>query len=105
VNFADKLPEEELQVDITSVGHDVSQPAIAPGHAIPQKLREEREVIQAVKAVNRTQLLGDQNELTFALDPESNKPVLRIVDRETNEVVRQIPSDYVLQLARELKKS
>jgi flagellar protein FlaG len=92
-------------VDITSVGHDVSQPVLAPGQATPQKLKEEREIIQAVKAVNRIQLFGDQNELTFALDPESHKPVLRIVDRITNEVVRQIPSDYVLQLARELKKS
>ena len=92
-------------MDITSVGHDVSQPVLAPGQAIPQKLKEEREIIQAVKAVNRIQLFGDQNELTFALDPESHKPVLRIVDRITNEVVRQIPSDYVLQLARELKKS
>ena len=92
-------------MDITSVGHDVSQPVLAPGQATPQKLKEEREIIQAVKAVNRIQLFGDQNELTFALDPESHKPVLRIVDRITNEVVRQIPSDYVLQLARELKKS
>jgi flagellar protein FlaG len=92
-------------VDITSVGHDVSQPVLAPGQATPQRLKEEREIIQAVKAVNRIQLFGDQNELTFALDPESHKPVLRIVDRITNEVVRQIPSDYVLQLARELKKS
>lgn len=92
-------------MDITSVGHDVSQPVLAPGQATPQRLKEEREIIQAVKAVNRIQLFGDQNELTFALDPESHKPVLRIVDRITNEVVRQIPSDYVLQLARELKKS
>jgi Uncharacterized flagellar protein FlaG len=92
-------------VDIASVGHDISQPVLAPGQALPQKLKEEREIIRAVKAVNRIQLFGDQNELTFVFDPESHKPLLRIIDRETNEVVRQIPADYVLQLARELKKA
>ena len=92
-------------MDIASVGHDISQSVLAPGQALPQKLKEEREIIQAVKAVNRIQLFGDQNELTFVLDPESHKPLLRIVDRETNEVVRQIPADYVLQLAREMKKT
>lgn len=92
-------------MDIASVGHDISQPVLAPGQALPQKLKEEREIIRAVKAVNRIQLFGDQNELTFVFDPESHKPLLRIIDRETNEVVRQIPADYVLQLARELKKA
>ncbi len=92
-------------MELAPVGHDVSQSVLAPGQAIPQKLKEEREIIQAVKAVNRIQLFGDQNELTFVFDRGSGKPVLRIVDRETNEVVRQIPADYVLQLARELKRS
>ncbi|HUS07005.1 MAG TPA: flagellar protein FlaG [Bryobacteraceae bacterium] len=91
-------------MDIQSLGSNFSQSILAPGQAAPEKLKEEREIIQAVKALNRVELFGDQNELTYVLDPDLHRPVLRIVDRITSEVVRQIPADYVLQLARRLKR-
>jgi uncharacterized FlaG/YvyC family protein len=64
---------------------------------------ERRELIQAVKAVNGAELFGEKNEVTFAADTETRKPVAKIVNKKTREVIRQIPPEYVLQLARELK--
>ena len=61
-------------------------------------------MIQAVSAVNEATLFGEQYELTFAMDRNSRRPLLRLVDRETHEVVRQIPPEYVLRAARELTK-
>jgi len=52
---------------------------------------ENREIIQAN--------LGDSNELTFSLDRHSRRPVIKIVNRKTNEVVRQIPNEDVLRMA------
>ena len=49
-------------------------------------------------------LFGQQYELTFDMDRESHRALLRLVDRNTREVVRQIPPEYVLRLARELKR-
>jgi flagellar protein FlaG len=63
-----------------------------------------REVIQAVRAVNASGKLGDRNELTFTLDRRSRRPVVKIVNRETNEVVEQIPNEQVLRLAENLKQ-
>ena len=63
-----------------------------------------REVIQAVRAVNASGKLGDRNELSFSLDRRTRRPVITIVNRDTNEVVDQIPSEQVLRLADNLKQ-
>ena len=81
-----------------------TQWAIAEASASPteQKLSQP-EIIEAVKAVNEAALFGQQYELTFAMDRRSSRPLLRLVDRNTHEVVRQIPPEYVLRLARQSK--
>jgi flagellar protein FlaG len=65
---------------------------------------QQREIIQAVHAVNKAEVFGQNSELTYALDRETRRPVLRIVDKKTREVIDQIPSERVLALARESLK-
>ena len=67
-------------------------------------LAENRELIQAVHSVNNAELLGQDNELSYQLDREAHRLILRIVNRKTNEVIEQIPEEYVLQLVRELRR-
>lgn len=69
----------------------------------PEKSPEHREIIQAVKAVNASGMFGANNELTFVLDRETRRAVVRIVDRDTNELIRQIPPEYLLRIAKDLK--
>jgi uncharacterized FlaG/YvyC family protein len=69
------------------------QPAGADQHAL----------IQAVKAVNAGELLGQDRELTFVLDRNTRRTLVRIVSRQTGEVLQQIPPEYVVRLAEELK--
>ena len=64
---------------------------------------ENREIIHAVRAVNASQKVGDGNELVFFLDRHTRRPVIKIVNRNTNEVLRQIPNEGVLRLAEDLK--
>jgi uncharacterized FlaG/YvyC family protein len=68
------------------------------------KAAEKREVVQAVKAVNGTEMFGPENELRFQKDPETNRFVVRVVNRKTREVVSQVPEEYVLRLAQDMKK-
>jgi len=56
-----------------------------------------------VKAVNASGMFGTNSELTFVLDRETRRPVVRIVDRDTNELIRQIPPEYLLRIAEDLK--
>ena len=67
-------------------------------------MAEKREVVQAVKAVNGTEMFGSENELRFQKDPETNRFVVRVVNRKTREVISQVPEEYVLRLAQDLKK-
>jgi len=83
--------------------HPVGQPLAAGASPLTlDKLSEHRELIQAVKALNAAELFGQNQELTFAVDRETRRPVVRIVDRKTNEVIRQIPPELVLRLAQDL---
>ena len=79
------------------VGTDVQQ-------AIPaERAAQQREVIQAVKALNASEMFGQDNQLTFQRDPRVQRMVVRIVNQKTQEVVAQIPEEYVLELAADLK--
>jgi flagellar protein FlaG len=67
-----------------------------------ERAAEHRALIQAVKAVNGAELFGSRSELRFVVDRETQRPVIRLVDRETRDVIRQIPPEYVLRLAEDL---
>jgi uncharacterized FlaG/YvyC family protein len=81
-------------------------PATAPAEAIPtDQTAENREIVRAVKALNGTEMFGDENELTYQRDPTTHRMVVRVINRTTQEVVSQIPPEYLLRLAEDLPKS
>lgn len=63
-----------------------------------------REVAQAVRTVNQSGQLGADRELTIAIHRDTGNPVVRIVDRQTREVIQQIPDEHVLRMAEEFKR-
>lgn len=66
-----------------------------------QQATERRELVKAIKAINATSLFGENYELTFVLDRDTHRPLMRIVDRQTREVIRQLPPEYTLRLQEE----
>ena len=46
-----------------------------------------------------------QRNLQFNLDDESGKTVITVVDRNTSDVIRQIPDDVALKLAQDLQQN
>jgi len=46
-----------------------------------------------------------QRDLQFKVDEATNKVVMSIVDKKTGDVIRQIPSEDVLKLAKRLQDS
>jgi flagellar protein FlaG len=91
-------------MDISGVNRSgPAAPASVPAAAV-ENSAQNREVIQAVKALNAAEMFGDNNELQFQKDPQTQRMVVRIVDRQTKEVISQIPPEYVLQLVAESKQ-
>jgi uncharacterized FlaG/YvyC family protein len=79
-----------------------AMPAVAT--AVPaDKAAENREVVQAVKALNNTEMFGEDNDLVFQKDPQTQRMVIKVVNRKTNDVISQIPPEYVLRLAEDFK--
>jgi len=70
-----------------------------------ERTAENRELIQAVRALNGAEVFGQSQELQFMMDRETRRPIVKMVDRKTGEVVAQIPSENVLRLARKLTAS
>ena len=90
-------------MDITAINRGTTGP-MAPAPVVPEdKAAENRQVIHAVKALNATEMFGPENELLLQKDPESRRMVVRMVNRKTREVVSQVPCEYVLRLAEDLK--
>ena len=46
-----------------------------------------------------------QRNLQFNLDDTSGKTIITVVDKQTSEVVRQIPDDVAIKLAQDLQQS
>ena len=69
----------------------------------PEARTEQVQQIKAVRAVNSAELFGQNTELTFVMDRQSKRPLLRLVDVRTKEVIRQVPTEYALRLAQAAK--
>lgn len=57
---------------------------------------------RAVQAVNNSDLLGPENELTFVIDRAAHMVVIRLVNKDTRETIEQLPAQDVVRLAEEL---
>ena len=86
-------------MEITPVERSAQQaPAVTATAAVENPV-EKREVIQAIRAVNASEMLGEDNELVFQRDRNTQRMVIRLIDRKTGEVVSQLPPEYVLRMA------
>ena len=70
----------------------------------PTDLPPRRDMIAAVQAISATDVFGSDRELAFVISRGADAPVMRVIDRKTNEVVLQVPAAYLLQLAKQLRQ-
>lgn len=73
-----------------------------PPEPAPQPTRQQVE--QAVQQI-QSYLSDSQRQLQFQVDSGSGRTIVRVVNAETQEVIRQIPSEEMLTLARAIRSS
>jgi flagellar protein FlaG len=95
-----------------AAGRRAERPAPAAPAAAPQALAEppqptpaQRAAEVAAAAAANRELAKKGSELTIEFEDALNRMVFRLVDRQTREVVRQIPSEEVLAIARALAEN
>jgi uncharacterized FlaG/YvyC family protein len=91
-------------MNITSLQPAASAPPASASQPSVQEAAQRRQLLQAAKSVNESGVLG-QNQLEFRLDRQTHRAIIRVVDRTTQQVVSQIPPEYVLRLAQDLGSS
>lgn len=89
-------------MDITAVNR-IAQAEPAATVVPSDPATNNRDVVQAVKALNQSEMFGQDNELQFQRDQASRRMVIQVVNRKTHEVISQVPPEYVLRLAEDLK--
>ena len=87
-----KAPEAALQTLRSSA--DVQQPR--PLH---QTFPNFEDVSEAVRRIGEV-LTDIQSDLHFEVDSDSDRLVVKMINRQTQEVIRQIPSETALEMAK-----
>jgi flagellar protein FlaG len=83
----------------------VQEAAVAPvrkTEAPEARVERQERATQAVAERIRQYLRESGRELDFRIDADTNRTVVTVRDQTTGEVIRQIPSEEVLRIARSL---
>jgi len=95
------LPERQTANRATAVDNRPVQNAQATSATDSTTKPKPEELDQAIKAVNEF-VKPFNNALNFSVDQESKTTVVKVIDQSTKEVIRQIPSEEMLALAKAL---
>jgi uncharacterized FlaG/YvyC family protein len=85
--------------------HNQEAPAVPLDSQNPQLVAQQRRLRQAVHAINKAEAYGPRSELNLSVDQATRLPLLQVVDKETKQVLLQIPTESVLRMAHDLPKS
>jgi uncharacterized FlaG/YvyC family protein len=61
-------------------------------------------LVSAVNVINQSGIVGNDREVTYSTDSATKDLVIKVVDKQSKEVIVQWPSDYALQLALDYQK-
>ena len=67
-----------------------------------EQTQSESGIQQAVREINEF-VQNVQRDLSFNMDEVSGRVVIKVIDRDSGDTVRQIPSEEVLAIARTIR--
>lgn len=77
---------------------------VAPAERLKKAQAEQQQKVRDAVSKLNDYAQSVQRDLQFEADEESGMTVIRVVDQATKEVVRQIPDEVALNLARKLQQ-
>jgi len=83
-----------------------AQSAALQGKALPpepEKAEVSNEELREIVTQLNESVQQIQRDLLFSVDDSSGRTIVRVVNSETEEVVRQMPTEEVLRISRNLK--
>ncbi len=103
---------QNLSGEIGTPAVTTKAPEVRTAASSPEQVKnsspgqDEREPYQLSDAIQRLAdfVSGAQTGITFTVDQASGEQVVRVMDKQSNEVIRQIPSEEAIQIAQALDK-
>ena len=95
-------PASPAAVEAVPVQNTAPSPQSQPQQQQRQPVDKAR-VDEAVDTINRKLQEGSQ-QLRFAVDHDSGKMIVRVVDTATDQTIRQIPSEVAIAISQSLEK-
>lgn len=94
-------------VPVAPQGAPAQVPVKAPAAAPPPTPQQQPSAEQVAKAMESMKQLIETtapNSLQFSVDDATGKTIVSVTDAQTGEMIRQIPSKELLEIARSLDK-
>ena len=101
---ADETNKGESVVTVREIVLERQEIADARKEEFAKQTRVNREKLDKVVSELKEYVQTMQRDLNFHVDDATGRVVVRVVETSTNKVVRQIPEEEVLALARRLEE-
>ena len=97
INFVENFNSKIVNPGNGFRGEKIHQP-VKTETVQPEKISADPEQVKrAVEELNK--LSGNFNEkVQFSLDDKTNRVIIKVMDRDTNEVISEIPGKYSIRL-------
>ena len=90
ISYSEKVSSEKADMVVQSKGKE--QQAAYPG---------ERKLIEAIEKANPN-LMGTNTNLEFSIHEKTKQIMVKIVDAKTEEVLKEIPSEKILDMVADM---
>ena len=98
-----------------STSDEINKSSTSDGNIMPEKVVGSNQDTHDIILTDKSALTDAVNDLAqfaqsvkrdlqFSIDEELNRTIITVYDSESEEVIRQIPSEEILELARSLRR-
>ncbi len=101
IPLSDRLPSAPVLPAQNITSAQIANPVAQAESTKKTYMREQ--VNQAVEAINKTIQAASQN-LEFSVDKDTRDVIVKVIDQQTKQVLRQIPTEEALDIAKSLDK-
>jgi flagellar protein FlaG len=104
--LASPVPTSQVQPSATPLRNTEQAVKAAPPVAGEESPESQGGLEKLRAAVEKIQefVSSTASDIEFSIDEESGRTIVKVIDRETEDVIRQIPSQEMLDLAKALDR-
>ncbi|MBU0599670.1 flagellar protein FlaG [bacterium] len=90
------------RVKVASKGEEIKKEA-SQEQEVERKKEEPEDITETVELLNKTSLAYDRG-IEFVVHKDPDRIIIKVIDQETKEVIREVPSEEIMDLLTDLHK-